>query len=227
MLFIFASLCFSVSSVVFILIEGGKMKAKLNISNMVRLGLILAIFAASVCIMLAFVYTGASRIIAQREEAGLQTALKEIFPDADNFKPAEGLISPDPSVRIGSAYIAEKDGLPIGMTLEAVRRGYEGPIRIMVGVGIDSIITGVKILDHSETPGLGANAASSKFFVDRVRGITFYGQFTGKNINDPFTVKDDVIAVTASTVTSVAVARAVKAAGIAAITRLIEVINEE
>jgi hypothetical protein len=52
--------------------------------------------------------------------------------------------------------------------------------------------------------------------VDRVRGITFYGQFKDKSTADPFEVKGDVQALTASTVTSKAVADSVKAAGTAA-----------
>jgi electron transport complex protein RnfG len=85
-----------------------------------------------------------------------------------------------------------------------------------VGVGADNRISGVKILAHQDTPGLGANAASPSYYVDRPRGITFYGQFKGKPVADPFEVKGDVQAVTASTVTSKAVADSVKAAGAAA-----------
>jgi electron transport complex protein RnfG len=193
------------------------MKNKLNFANMIKLGVILMIFAVAACVMLAFVYSGTTRIIAMREGADLQSALKDVFPGADGFEPAEGAKSPDASVTIVSAYKAEKDGKTVGAALEVTRVGYEGPIRLLVGVSIDGKITGVKILQHSETPGLGANAASDKYFVDRAKGVTFYGQFTGKSVNDPFAVKGDVVAVTASTVTSTAVTRAVKAAGMSAV----------
>jgi electron transport complex protein RnfG len=82
-----------------------------------------------------------------------------------------------------------------------------------VGVSAEGVITGIKILEHADTPGLGANAASPSYFVNRAEGITFYGQFAGKAVADPFEVKDDVIAITASTITSRAVTAAVKAAG--------------
>jgi len=71
-------------------------------------------------------------------------------------------------------------------------------------------------MEHSDTPGLGANAASPSYYVDRAKGITFYGQFAGKSVTDPFAVKGDVAAITASTITSRAVTSAVKAAGQAA-----------
>jgi electron transport complex protein RnfG len=168
--------------------------------------------------MLAFVYTGTSKIIAIRVEADQQAALKEIFPDADSFEPVavENVVSPDPSVTIQNAYLAKQNGAIAGMALRLSRASYSGPIVLLVGVGVDKRVTAVKIMEHSDTPGLGANAASPTYFVDRSRGITFYGQFAGKSVNDPFAVKDDIVSITASTITSRAVAAAVKAAGQAA-----------
>jgi len=186
-----------------------------NIGNMVKLGLILAAFATAMCVMLALVYTGTSAIIAQRQEADLQAALRDIFPDADGFEPVSGIESPDASVTIEDAYKASKDGETVGAALRLSRASYGGPITLMTGVSVDGIITGVKILKHFDTPGLGANAASKSYFVNREKGITFYGQFAGKSVDHPFQVKDDVAAITASTVTSRAVALSVKAAGLA------------
>jgi len=188
---------------------------KTGFSGMLKLGFVLAIFATAACIMLAFVYNVTSTIIAQRQQADLDAALRELFPEADSFEEIIDIKSPDSSVTIENAYAAIKKGLPYGAALGLSRASYSGPIKTMVGVNSDGFITGVKILEHSDTPGLGANAASSSYFVDRANGITFYGQFAGKKVSDPFRVKDDVIAITASTVTSNAVSSSVKAAGIA------------
>ncbi|MDR2575060.1 MAG: RnfABCDGE type electron transport complex subunit G [Treponema sp.] len=187
-----------------------------NIAGMIKLGCTLAVYAAVACVMLAFVYTGTSKIIAIRVEADQQAALKDIFPDADSFEPVENVTSPDLSVTIQNAYLAKRNGTTAGMALRLSRAGYSGPIVLLVGVGSDKRITGVKIMEHSDTPGLGANAASPTYFVDRAKGITFYGQFAGKSVSDPFAVKDDIVSITASTITSRAVAAAVKAAGQAA-----------
>jgi electron transport complex protein RnfG len=188
-----------------------------NIAGMLRLGCILAVYAAIACVMLAFVYAGTSKIIDERVKADQQAALKDIFPEADSFDLVENVSSPDPSVSIIDAYAAKKqDGTVIGMALKLSRASYSGPIVLLAGVSVDKRITGVKIMEHSDTPGLGANAASSSYYVDRSKGITFYGQFAGKSVNDPFTVKGDVVAITASTITSRAVTAAVKAAGQAA-----------
>jgi electron transport complex protein RnfG len=192
------------------------MKERRGFLNMVRLGLVLAVFAAAACVMLAFVHTGTEKIIAARRQADLETALKELFPEADSFAAAEGIESPDPLVVIESAYAALQGGEKTGAALRLSTGSYGGPIKILAGVSADGRITGVKIMEHADTPGLGANAASPSYFVDREKGITFYGQFAGKRVTDPFEVKGDVAAVTASTVTSSAVSQAVKAAGLGA-----------
>ncbi|MDR2134527.1 MAG: FMN-binding protein [Treponema sp.] len=187
-----------------------------NFSGMVKLGLVLACFATAACVMLAFVYSGTAKIIALRQQADLENSLKDLFPDADSFREVSDIESPDPSVSIEKQYAALRNGERIGAALRLSRASYGGPIKVLVGVGAGGKIAGVKILEHSDTPGLGANAASGSYFVDRAGGITFYGQFAGKSVNDPFKVKDDVAAITASTVTSSAVSAAVRAAGLGA-----------
>jgi electron transport complex protein RnfG len=187
----------------------------MKVLGMMKLGVILAVFAAAACVMLAFVYSGTSAIIAQRQQADLEAALRELFPDTDEFQIISGIKSPDTAVTIESAYSARKNGKVIGAALTLSCASYSGQIKTMVGVSRDNFITGVKILEHSDTPGLGANAASPSYFVDRAKGITFYGQFAGKKVSDPFEVKKDVVAITASTITSRAVSNSVKAAGLA------------
>ncbi|MDR1277601.1 MAG: FMN-binding protein [Treponema sp.] len=181
--------------------------------NMLKLGIILALFAAAACVMLAFVYSATEAIKVRRQQTDMEAALKELFPGADRFTEITAIKSPDLSVTIESQYKALRGEETAGAALQVSRGSYGGPIKMLVGVSAEGVITGVKILEHKDTPGLGAKAASPRYFVDRAAGITFYGQFAGKSIRDPFEVRDDVQAITASTITSRAVAAAVKAAG--------------
>ncbi|MDR1100662.1 MAG: RnfABCDGE type electron transport complex subunit G [Treponema sp.] len=181
--------------------------------NMLKLGIILALFAAVACVMLAFVYSGTTAIIVRRQQTDLEAALKELFPGADSFTEITAIKSPDLSVTIESQYKALRGTETAGAALQVSRGSYGGPIKVLVGISAEGIVSGVKILEHQDTPGLGANAASPSYFVDRAAGITFYSQFAGKAISDPFEVRNDVEAITASTITSRAVADAVKAAG--------------
>ena len=39
------------------------------------------------------------------------------------------------------------------------RDGYSGPIRLLIGVSADGTVNRARVLEHRETPGLGANPA--------------------------------------------------------------------
>ena len=191
---------------------------KTGVGMMLKLGIILALYAAVACVGLAFVYTGTEKVIAQRQQADLEAALKELFPGADSFKAIPDIKSRDPMVTIegDGSFAALKNGTAVGAALRTSRASYGGEIKILVGVGADGKISGVKILEHNDTPGLGANAGSPTYYIDRAKGIRFYDQFAGKKTSDPFVPKQDVVAITAATITSRAVAASVKAAGEAA-----------
>ena len=191
--------------------------------GMLKLGVVLALYATAACVGLAFVYAGTERVIAQRQEDDLNAALNELFPDADRFQPIENIRSLDPAVTIeeGGAFVALRGDWRvapevIGVALRTSRASYSGAIKVLVGVGVNGKISGVKILEHTDTPGLGANAGSATYYIDRLNGIHFYDQFAGKSVSDPFEPKQDVVIVTAATITSRAVAASVKAAGEAA-----------
>jgi electron transport complex protein RnfG len=203
---------------------------KSGFASMAKLGIILALYSAVAGVGLAFVYDGTAKIIAQRQQEDLEHALQDLFNDADSFKPITDIRIPapgtgEPQVIIEGednnpnntgAFVAMKNGQIIGVALRTSRASYSGPIKILTGVGADGKIKGVMILENTDTPGLGANASSTQYYVDRAKGIHFYEQFTGKNVSDPFVPKQDVIVITAATITSRAVASSVKAAGEAA-----------
>jgi electron transport complex protein RnfG len=132
--------------------------------------------------------------------------LAEFFPGAGPSREITGIQSPDSSVTIEKQYEVLQGEKTAGIALQVSRGSYGGPIKMLVGVGADNTIVGVKILEHKDTPGLGANAASP----------SYTGQFTGKRTDAPFELKADVEAITAATITSRAVADTVKAAGRAA-----------
>jgi electron transport complex protein RnfG len=185
--------------------------------DMLKLGLVLACFATAACVGLALVYNATEEIIARRSQADLEAALKDLFPSGNIFSDITGEIaSPQSTVIFGSQYAIKQGDTLLGTAIRASGPSYGGPITVLVGVGADGRIAGVKILEHQDTPGLGANAASASYFVDRAAKLTFYGQFGGKPVTDPFEANEDVVAVTASTITSRAVASVVKASGNAA-----------
>ncbi|WP_010254809.1 FMN-binding protein [Treponema primitia] len=187
-----------------------------NVPGILKLGFTLMLYATVACVGLAFVYSATKTVIEQRSQTDLEAALKELFPEADGFGSLDGAIqSPDPSVSFGAQYEVRQGSSVIGAAITATGASYGGPATILIGVDTGGRISGIKIMDLSDTPGLGANASSPGYFVDKAKGVTFYGQFSGKSVNDPFEVKGDVIAITAATISSRSITRIVKAAGTA------------
>ena len=127
----------------------------------------------------------------------LQGQLKQLFPTA-SFSPK----IPDPP-----HYKAFAPGSSAGVTglvfwtteIEPLERGYDGPIKILVGMDTKGILTGVIVASHNEPYG--------DFSVDRPE---FAAQFKGKSIRDPFRVGADVDAVSRATITITSAARAIR-----------------
>jgi electron transport complex protein RnfG len=124
-------------------------------------GLILAIFACLSTGLVALTYAlTASRIQAQ-EEAQLMSVLNQVIPatehDNDLHKACTLVSQPwltnQPPFH---AYIAKKQGQPAGIAIETIAPdGYNGAIKLIVGINNQGIITGTRVLAHHETPGLG------------------------------------------------------------------------
>lgn len=186
-------------------------------NNTIKLGLILAAFAVVACASLAVVYQITEPAIASQAQDALNASLKELFPEATSHEDITSAVSSsDETVKIEEAYLVKNDLAPLGVAIKASTASYKGPATVLIGVRLDRSITGVRILEISDTPGLGANAASPTYYVDKEKKITFPGQFTGKYITDKFEVKTDVIPITAATVTSKAITKIVKVASASA-----------
>jgi electron transport complex protein RnfG len=181
-------------------------------NDMVKMVLAIVVFATVACVGLAFVYDGTKKPIAENATKTLNTALKAVFPDADdNFPEIEKPLSATSGsgVTFGKAYKATKNGALIGIAINATDAGFNDAVTALVGVGADGKISGVRMLVNTDTPGLGANASSPTYFVDKpANKKTFYSQFDGMSVTGNIKVKKDggdVIAITAATITSRAV----------------------
>jgi electron transport complex protein RnfG len=131
--------------------------------------------------------------------------MKDVLPYAITYSE----ISFAPLGSIDRIYEGLRDDDIVGYVVELSPVGYADVINIMVGISsIDDKITGMRVLKHSETPGLGALAVEDKF----------YNKFYGKKLVPLNVVKiptgspDEIEAITASTITSKAITGAVNEA---------------
>jgi NosR/NirI family nitrous oxide reductase transcriptional regulator len=134
-------------------------------------------------------------------DAKLQAQLKQLFPGAATFSPKGG--APPHFKALGAA--ADVGAAPtIGFAfwtteLEPLERGYDGPIKMLVGLDTSGVLTGIVVASHHEPYG--------DFSIDPPE---FAAQFKGKNIRDPFKVGADVDAVSRATITIMSATRAIK-----------------
>ena len=57
---------------------------------------------------------------------------------------------------IQTAYIARKDGNPVAIAITSTAPdGYNGNIELIIAINMDNSVSGVRVLKHQETPGLG------------------------------------------------------------------------
>ncbi len=132
-------------------------------------------------------------------------AIMQVLPACDN-NPGEDIVELDADGSPWTFYVARKNGNVVGAAFESVSsEGYGGDIAVMVGINTDATVQGVQVLAHKETPGLGA----------WITGEAFRGQFSGRPLSGTrwAVAKDggDIDQITAATISSRAVTRAVKA----------------
>ncbi|EPE37654.1 electron transport complex protein [Candidatus Photodesmus katoptron] len=119
--------------------------------------------------------------IEQRVKEELLSTLNQIIPSElyDNNLYDSCTFVMDPLLGTNDmvpAYLATLKGQPTALTIEAVAPdGYNGKINIIVAVKVDGTITGIRVLSHQETPGLG-----DKIDLHVTNWIL---NFTGKKVN--------------------------------------------
>ena len=89
-------------------------------------------------------------------------------------------------------------GQDLGAAVESTTNGFGGNLKVLVGFNPQGTILGYTLLEHAETPGLGAKA-------DRWFQRGEKGDIIGKDPKEPLTVSKDggqIDAITASTITS-------------------------
>ena len=188
----------------------------MNYRNSIITAVILCLFAIAGTAMVAFTHDRTRDRIAANEREVLMRKLNVLIPqdDYDNnlfedtLKVRDAkLLGTDEAVTV---YRARREGKPVALVMAPVAPdGYSGTIKLLVGIGYDGILTGVRVSAHHETPGLGDA-------IDEERSDWIFG-FDGKSLGNPpldrWRVKRDGGAfdqLTGATITPRAIVKAVK-----------------
>ena len=155
-----------------------------------------------ICLIVSALLAGTNALtkepIAENSLKKSQEAMQNVCPDAVSFEGAKGI-----EIEVYKALDA--NGEVIGCAIPVAAKGYGGDVSVMVGISaVDGgMVTGVEILSHSETPGLGANCTND----------SFKAQFIGKTENIAVSKNgakgNEIDAISSATVTSKAVTKGV------------------
>lgn len=171
-----------------------------------KLGMILFAITAVAGLLLGMVYDVTKGPIARQEMLN-SLAIDEVLPAAKEVKKVEAEINADSIVKeVNAGYDGDKI---VGHIVKVAPKGFKGAIEMQVGISTEGKIEGIKILSHTETPGLGANIEKEEF----------KSQLKGKSIENPIEVvksgasKDNEIdSIAGATISSNAVASGINEA---------------
>lgn len=174
------------------------MKTESNVHFILRVTLTLFIITAAVAAALAGVNALTESRIAAVKEENIRQAIEAVLPGGGEEIPFS-----DESGIVAKVYASDS-----GYAVEVTPAGFGGAVDMMVGVDREGRVLGIQIISHSETPGLGASAAS-----ENAAGTAFRDQFVGLSGNLAVTKDDgEIDTLTGATVTSRAVTAGVNAA---------------
>lgn len=123
--------------------------------------IVLGLFGAAGTLLVSTVEVVTAERIIANEQAARMRKINDVMP-SERYNneilndwitlPAGALTERYPT----RVYRALRDKNPVGAVFEAVTpEGYSGPIRMLVGIQLDGKVSGVRVLSHTETPGLG------------------------------------------------------------------------
>jgi len=146
--------------------------------GILKLVVVLTLIAAGSALILSLVESVTREPIAEQRRQETLRALKAVLPAIDNDPAAETVTLSIGKDRKGkdifrTFYLGRKEGALTSSAFSVTAtEGYGGNIVVMVGVDTDGKVTGIEILSHMETPGLG----------DKITQAWFKEQFKGKSL---------------------------------------------
>ena len=171
-------------------------------SSLMNMVLVLTLVAVITGGILAYVNHLTEGPIAEQKEKALADGIKAVMAcndlkvaKADEVKQND---AKGKEMTFTVYQIQDAQGNDLGAAVESTTMGFGGNLKVLVGFDPEGKILGYTLLEHAETPGLGAKA--DKWFQKDQKG-----DIIGKDPKEPLTVSKDggqVDAITASTITS-------------------------
>lgn len=135
-------------------------------NKIIKLGLVLLVFTAIAAGILGVLNQETKGIIEEVKIKENNEARQEVLPNGMDFNELDeselnAITKEAPLVQ--EIYVGLDGEATVGYTIKTEISGYSGPVVVMTGIDNEGIITGMKVVSNTETPGLGANAATPEF----------------------------------------------------------------
>lgn len=189
-------------------------------NDILKTGITLLVITGIAAIVLGFFNFITERPIAKQLENTNMEAMKAVLTaeqytklDLNKYKfnfdtSGDSKLTPD-SKLIEEINEGKSSGNVVGYVIKVAPQGFGGPIEEMIGIDKDGKITGIKIVNQSETPGLGAKSEDPNW----------NKQYKDKKADKDLTVvkttptqENQIQAITGATITSRAVTKGVNTA---------------
>ncbi|AJQ94070.1 electron transport complex subunit RsxG [Gynuella sunshinyii] len=132
----------------------------------------------------------------------LPAGVYDNHPDQETFQLTDADYLPEPVI----IYPARQNGHLMAVAFQTAAKGYSGDIHLMIGVTLSGELLGVRVISHTETPGLGDKIEVAKDdWITRFKGHSLnnttaqqwqvkkdggeFDQFTGATITPRAVVK--------------------------------------
>lgn len=162
---------------------------------MIRLSIVLTVIACGAALLIAVTNMKTEERIALQQSATQQEALERIMPEGVTITETKMLL---PSENDSVAYWTGTNETDTVFAFKIGSRGYSSVINYLVCTTPDGLITGMAILEQSETPGLGSRVQetiSKKYIWNGFGGPEektapwFSEQFKGISISQPVAIE--------------------------------------
>ncbi len=161
-----------------------------------RLGFVLLVITVVASGILAYINSLTEPIIKENQRKAKEEARMEVLPEAVSFDSISYLN--EEVIYAGK----NNEGKLAGYTFVASLYGYSSDVKTMVGVTPDFKVNKIKIIEQTETPGLGANCTKPEF----------QSLFEGRNETVMLVDKDggEIVSITGATITTRTIANSIR-----------------
>ena len=165
----------------------------------------LTVISLVVAALLGFVNSITADKIAEIDAENTRIAMSAVAPEGSEFgdkmdiSDAVAAAAPAQGGKIVEMYPMTNGGADAGYVVKVSASGSQGTITMMVGVDANKAITGISVISHSETSGIGTKVVGNE---PNSAGEPVLDQFVGMSGSGSLVVGKNVIAVSGATVST-------------------------